>query len=194
MKRVQRIAAGYLIIGVAVFAVLTALPARTQPWIVAAIVTAFAAIVFWSRDFLVARYYMRRREWRKAIALFAAFENVLLTRPLPRLRTLLYSGFYTFDGVALTRNNIGVAHMNLSELDEAERWLRRALERDANYAVACVNLGAVALLRRDDAEARRNFERAVSLGFSSTGAQLVARRILARANVAAGAALKRPLD
>jgi len=194
MKRVHRIAAGYLGAGVVLFLAFTALPADIQPWIVASLVAAFAAIVFWSRDFLVARYYMRRREWRKAIALFAAFENTLLTRSLPRLRALLYCGLYTFDGVALTRNNIGAAYLNLTELDEAERWLRRALERDANYAVAYVNLGAVALLRRDDAEARRNFDRAASLGFSSAGAQLVARQILARANVAAGAALKQPLD
>jgi hypothetical protein len=45
-------------------------------------------------------------------------------------------------------------------------------------------------MRKNEAEARRNFDRAVQLGYSATGAQLLLRRILARGNSAAGQILQ----
>jgi tetratricopeptide (TPR) repeat protein len=142
------------------------------------------------RDFLVGRYYSRKREWRRAMERYSRFERRLLTSRVNALLIPLYLGIYSFDGVAITRNNIAHSLMNLGELDEAVRWLRMALQRDPLYAVPYTNLGTIAAMRNDRSTAQVEFRRAVELGFSPTGAQELLRRALAKANSAMGRTLE----
>jgi tetratricopeptide (TPR) repeat protein len=166
---------------------------RTVPWsagrwLALAVLLLALVLLVLGRDFLIGRYRMRKRQWHSAIDRFRRFERKLENATLGALLVPLYLSLYTFDGIAVTRNNIALALMNLGQLDEAEGWLRAALRRDPLYAMAYVNLGTIAALRRDEVAARRQFQRAVDLGYSATGAQLLLRKALARANEAAGKA------
>src|SRR5262245_37061183 len=161
MKRTHR---NLLLIAIVCGAILLAprwLPPRMGIWVFGAIAVVAALLVFFGRNFLVARYHMRKRAFSDALPLFRRFEQQLTANPLRVLLTPLYFGIYTFNGIALTRNNIGVCLMNQGELDEAEHVLRTALALDPQYAIAFVNLGVIAGLRGDAVEAERHMRKAV---------------------------------
>lgn len=67
----------------------------------------------------------------------------------------------------MTLNNLGGAHLQLGDLDAGERYLREALRMDARYSMALYNLGAVAAMRGEQAEAERLLAEAARLGFST---------------------------
>lgn len=148
------------------------------------------ALMVWGRDFLIGRYRTRRREWQLALERYRRFEQKLLSHRWSSLLTPLYLSIYSFDGVAIGRNNIAHSLMHLGELDEAVRWLRSALQRDPLYPIPYTNLATVAAMRKDLATAESHLRRAVELGYSPTGAQLLLRRLLALANESAGHMLK----
>jgi tetratricopeptide (TPR) repeat protein len=110
----------------------------------------------------------------------------LLAGSWRRATVLVYLSIYTFDAIAIVRNEIAQSLMNLDEFEVAERWLKEALDRDLQFAPAYVNLGAIAAIRRDAVTARKQISRAVHLGYSPEGAQQVLRRALARGNAAGG--------
>ncbi|RMD89662.1 MAG: tetratricopeptide repeat protein, partial [Alphaproteobacteria bacterium] len=58
---------------------------------------------------------------------------------------------------------LGSANLRLGRLDQAERLLRRAVERDPDFAAAWNNLGVVLMEKGEAAEAVRVFEIAFSL-------------------------------
>jgi tetratricopeptide (TPR) repeat protein len=154
------------------------------------LILAAVALAILGRDFLIGRYCMRRRQWQKALTRLQGFEKLLLRHPWSRFLTPLYASMYSFDGVAVARNNIAVAHMNLGELDEAERILRLALQRDPLYALPYLNLGMIAAMRKQEDVAEGEIRKAVRLGYSPSGAQQILRRALAAANAGAGRILK----
>jgi tetratricopeptide (TPR) repeat protein len=161
--------------------VLLRLPPLISLWLaVAAVVFGFGLLVY-ARDFLVGRYRTGKREWRRAFESYASFEKKLLESRLSVVLLPIYMSIYSFDGVAIARNNMGQSLMNLNELDEAARWLRSALQRDPLYCVPYTNLGTIAALRGDAAAAQLEFRKAVELGFSPRGAQELLRRALAKA-------------
>jgi tetratricopeptide (TPR) repeat protein len=169
-----------------IWLVLRALPLIAALCVAAALLVCCLVLVAWGRDFLIGRYRMKRRAWQPALERFQRFEKRLLGNPLSTLLTPLYFGIYSFDGVAIARNNIGVCLMNLDQKDEAVRWLRSALQRDPLYPVPYTNLATIAAMRNDTATTQREIRRAVDLGYNPTGAQLLLRRLLARANESAG--------
>jgi tetratricopeptide (TPR) repeat protein len=166
--------------------VLLRLPPAMALWLAVAVLVFGFGLMLYARDFMIGRYRSGKREWRKAIDSYSRFEKKLQTSRLSVVLVPIYLSIYSFDGVAIVRNNIAQSLMNLNEHDEAVRWLRSALQHDPLYAVPYTNLGTIAALRGDSATAQLEFRRAVDLGFSPTGAQTLLRRALAKANKAAG--------
>jgi tetratricopeptide (TPR) repeat protein len=170
--------------------VLRSMPWAIGRWIGVAFLAVALVLTFFARDFLIGRYRMRKRNWERAIESFQRFERRLESPTWATLLLPFYLSLYSFDGIAVARNNIAIALMNLRRLEEAEGWLRSALRRDPLYALAYVNLGTIAALRNDEPGARRELKRAVDLGFSAAGAQLLMRKALAEANQAMGKPLE----
>jgi tetratricopeptide (TPR) repeat protein len=186
MKRPQRNLFVILSALAVTWLVLLRLPPVLALWLAVALLVFGFGLMVYARDFLIGRYRSGQREWRKAIESYARFEKKLLASRLSVVLIPTHLSLYSFDGVAIARNNIAQALMNLNELDDAVRWLRSALQQDPLYAVPYTNLGTIAALRGDSATAQSEFRKAVELGFSPTGAQLLLRRALAKANKAAG--------
>jgi tetratricopeptide (TPR) repeat protein len=162
--------------------VLMRMPSFIAIWIAVALFVFGLGLLHWARDFMIGRYRTGRRDWLGAAESFERFEKKLLTARWSIALVPLYLSIYTFDGVAIARNNIGQSLMSLKEYDRAVHWLRSALQRDPLYAIPYLNLGTIAALRGDEANARVEFRRAVELGYSPTGAQELLRRALANAN------------
>jgi tetratricopeptide (TPR) repeat protein len=181
MKRPQRYLLAILSALAVLWIVLIRVPPLISLWlVVAAVVFGFGLAVF-ARDYLVGRWNFRRRDWRRSLARFEAFEKKLLETRLGFVLIPLYTSIYSFDGVAIARNNIAQCLIKLDALDDAERWLRSALQRDPLYPVPYTNLGTIAALRGDSAAAQLAFRRAVELGFSPAAAQEMLRRARAEA-------------
>jgi len=170
MKRPQRNLFIIMSVLMAVYLIATRLPFPIVAWLLGASLLA------------IGRQLTRQRKWQEAAKRYQRFETKLLAAPWRKLAIVLYFGIYTFDGVALARNNVAQSLINLGDLDGAEQWLRRALQRDPMYAVPYLNLGVVAALRGDQARAAREMGKAVQLGFNPQDAQRLLRRTLANAS------------
>lgn len=60
-------------------------------------------------------------------------------------------------------NELGIAHHNLSELDQALRCYQRAVKADSHYADAQNNIGTIFYERKKYAKAIRAYKRAISI-------------------------------
>ncbi|MGH8177817.1 MAG: tetratricopeptide repeat protein [Steroidobacter sp.] len=178
MKRTQRNLFIIMAAMVAFYSIVTRLPWQAALSVAAAVLVAFIAMAIWGRDYFIGRRHTRRRDWARAVESYQRFEKKLLSAPWHRATVVLYLGIYSFDGVAITRNNIAQSLMNAGELDRAVAWLRSALLRDPLYAAPYVNLSVIAAMRRDEATARREMQKAVHLGFSPAAAQRILRLAL----------------
>lgn len=95
-----------------------------------------------------------------------AFLAELQRQPWRRHFIYCHYAFYTWDVEAMTRNNIGAARMELGELDEAERELRAALQKDPDYPLPYFNLAVIAHVRRDTVEGDRLISVAAEKGYT----------------------------
>jgi tetratricopeptide (TPR) repeat protein len=184
MKRPQR---NLLIIlsALAVFwLMLLRLPPMITLWLAVAMLVFGFGLLLYARDFLVGRYRTGKQEWRQAIDSYARFEKKLASSRMSVILLPIYLSIYTFDGVAIARNNMAQSLVQLNELDEALRLFRSALQRDPMFAAPYTGLGTIAALRGDAATAQLEFRRAVELGFNPMRAQELLRRALAKASKA----------
>ena len=186
-KRPQRYLLMILSSAGVIWIVLRLLPWRIALGLAAAVVLIALVLCVWARHMLLGRLRLRRRRWAKAVESFQRFEKMLLTNRFAGWLAPLHLGIFTLDGVARTRNLIGESLLHLERLDDAEGWLRSALQRDPMYAVPYAHLGTIAALRSQDAVAHRNFQKAVDLGFSPVAAEQMLRRARHRANKSAEA-------
>jgi tetratricopeptide (TPR) repeat protein len=186
MKRPQRNLFIIMSLMVILYLLATRLPGTIVLYLGAVVLAIIAPCMLWSRDFFIGRYRSRQRRWQEAAELYQKFEAKLLAVRWTQWVAVVFISLYTFDGIAMCRNHIAQSLMNLRELDTAEQWLRRALQRDPLYALPYLNLGVVAALRGDKERAAREFGRAVQLGYSPEGAQRLFRQVVSRINEKTG--------
>lgn len=182
MKRPQRYLFIIMTVLVAVYLLLTRLPAAAALALLGLLLLYVLVLIVWGRDLFLARRYAKRREWAKALERYERFEKKLLRVRWSRIAVILYPSIYSVDGVAITRNNIAQVLINSGDLDRAVQWLRSALQHDPLYPVPYVNLALIAARRRDETGARRDMTRAVQLGFDPTAAQRILHRALNEAD------------
>jgi tetratricopeptide (TPR) repeat protein len=180
MKRPQRNLFVILSALAVLWLVLIRVPWLGALWLLVALLVFWLGLCFYARDLFIARYRATRRDWRAAIESFSKFEKRLGETRLGGVLIPIYLSIYSFDGVAIARNNIGRSYLELRQYEDAERWLRSALQCDPLFALPYTNLGTIAALRGDAKTAEREFRRAVELGFSPAAAQTLLRRALAK--------------
>ena len=161
-------------------------------WIFFALFAAYFVITLTvGREFFLGRRHTKRKRWEEAAICFVLFEKRLLTSQWRRSMSVVFSGLYTYDGVALARNNLGAVRLEQGRKEEAEAALRRALERDPLYATPHANLAILAALKGDEARAKEESAKAQALGYRGKGLQKKVRALLAGFNAAVGAGLDR---
>ena len=157
----------------------------------AAFAAYFIVTVTVGREFFVGRRHTKHKRWEEAAICFVLFEKRLLTSQWRRSMSVVFSGMYTYDGVALARNNLGAVRLDQGRNDEAEAALLRSLERDPLYATPHANLAILAALKGDAPRAKEESEKARALGYRTRGLQKKIRSLLAGFNSAVGAGLDR---
>ena len=130
---------------------------------------------------------MKQKRWEEAAICFVHFEQRLQSAKWRQMSAALFSGMYTYDGIAIARNNLGVVRLEQGRFSEAEAALRRAIERDTLYAMPYVNLAIIAALAGNATQAEQEQARAHALGFRDRGLQKRVRKLLARTNTTVGA-------
>ena len=141
---------------------------------------------YFLRDLFLSRILVDRKQYREAIAAGTAFLAALERQPWRRYLVYCHYNAYTWDPEAMARNNIAAAHLELGELDEAEKELRRALRKDADYAIPYFNLAVIAYVRGDAAEGDRLIALAAQKGYTAGRIdQLITRISAAYARVQA---------
>jgi tetratricopeptide (TPR) repeat protein len=178
MKRTQRNLFIIMAAMVAFYSVVSRLPGLAAIAVLAATLLALGVLAILAREYFSSKCMMRRRQWQPAIEKLKKLEQKLLHASWQRASAVLYLNVYTFDGVALVRNQIAQCFMNLDDFDQAVRWLRSSLLRDPHFAIPYVNLALIAAQRKDEATAKREMMRAVQLGFNPTTASHLLRRAL----------------
>ena len=146
------------------------------PFVLTLLLLSLVSFAF-ARDFFIGRRHIKKQRWMEAILCFQRFESQLLSSALRRRLAWLAAGIYSFDPVAIARNNVGVVHLENGKLELAEAAFRSALERDPPYAVAHLNLAVVAARRSDKATMEQQLTHASRLG-------LTQRKIHARVRAA----------
>jgi tetratricopeptide (TPR) repeat protein len=112
------------------------------------------------------RVLVDQRRFHEAIEAGRAFLADLQREPWRRHLIYCQYGIYTWNVEAMARNNIGAARMELGEIDEAERDLRRAIANDADYAIPFYNLAVIAYVRDNATEGDRLISMAADRGYS----------------------------
>jgi tetratricopeptide (TPR) repeat protein len=178
MKRTQRNLFIIMAAMVAFYSIVSRLPGMAALAVLGAALIVIAVLAILAREYFASKRLMRRRQWQAAIEKLKKLEQKLLKASWQRASSLLYLNVYTFDGVALVRNQVAQCFMNLDDFDQAVRWLRSALLRDPHFAIPYVNLALIAAQRKDETNARREMSRAIQLGFNPATASRLLRRAL----------------
>lgn len=161
-----------------IWLVLRLIPPLIALWLAGVFLLAGVVLIFFVRHLLMGHYRMHKRDWTRAIERYQRFEKAVLTHRVTVIASALFIGIYTVDAIALTRNRIAQAMVRQGKLDDAEGWLRSALQRDPLYCIPYTQLGTIAALRGQERIARREFQRAVDLGFWPEHAQQLLSRAL----------------
>ena len=155
------------------------------PIAVAVVILVGLTLVFgW--HFFVGRSRCAKQDWRAAISHFETFEGTARRLTLGPISLPLFMSLYTFNGVALAKNNLAFCFMNSGELEKARRSCNEALEIDPEYALPHVNLGIIAAFQGRPDAAANHLQRGFDLGYRDRGVQRQVRRILEATNVTTG--------
>lgn len=118
------------------------------------------------RDFFRGRRLLAEGRFAESVACSERFLEKIRRRPGIRHLVWLQWTVYTPSMEAMTLNNLGAAHFNLGNADQAERYLAEALRVDPRYAMPHYNLALIAAVSGDHAEAERRLAEARRLGLT----------------------------
>jgi hypothetical protein len=155
------------------------LPVSLQaPFVLTLLLFALSSFIF-ARDFFAGRRHMKKLRWVDALLAFQRFESQLSNSKTRRRLSWLAAGIYSFDPIAISRNNVGVIHLENRKLELSEAAFKEALRRDALYAVPHINLAVIAALRGKKAEMETELAEAARLGLTQKRVHARVRQAIA---------------
>ncbi len=181
--RPQRNMALSVVMMVALIALGPRLPGPVMSAVSVMGMVALVSVVLLGRVFFRGRSLMGEKKWDEAATAMAAFELEQSSSPWRRRLAFLYLGFYSYDGVAVARNNLGAIRLEQERLEDAQRHFERALESDPLYAIPWANLAVLGAKRGDRARVEACRARAHELGFRRRGFQKILDELLSKASV-----------
>ena len=119
---------------------------------------------FWHELFL-GRRYLEKGQWKEAAQSFQSFMSKLEKNPLLKKLVWLRWARFTGDVKSMTLSNLGVAELNMGEVESARERFHEASENDPEYPVAYFNLAVCAMLQNRNTEAKTYLQKAQNLGY-----------------------------
>jgi tetratricopeptide (TPR) repeat protein len=123
---------------------------------------------FFFRSLFQGRRLLDAGQPKPALDHFRAFLDQVRESPWQKRLIWLSWAVYTPDVEAMAWNNIGAAHTELGNWDDAKQAFSEALAVDPKYALPHLNLARIAIVEGDKAEAERRVDSARSLGYKKT--------------------------
>ena len=80
--------------------------------LLAVLVLVWLLLLSLSRHFLLARFLGSRKRWREAIAHYERFESTARRLRLGSVSLPFFMSIYTYNGIALAKNNMAFCYMN----------------------------------------------------------------------------------
>jgi tetratricopeptide (TPR) repeat protein len=105
---------------------------------------------------------------KEALPHLQAFLAQLKESPWKKKLIWLAWSVYTPDADAMAWNNIGAAHTNLGNWEEAKAAFGKALAIDEKYPLPHLNLARIAIVQGDGANAEHHLDSAKKLGYRAT--------------------------
>lgn len=146
------IAARAGMLGVVAVTVLLLVPGRVQG--------------FYYRDLFTGRRLLDAGRFAEAVSHLERFLESIRLNPRREMLLWLSWSVYTPNVTAMALNNIGIAQLNLGDLDSAEVTLARALDVDPLYPLPHFNIAVIQEMRGNHAGAVRALKTAQELGYS----------------------------
>ena len=114
-------------------------------------------------------------KFEESIRASEAFLATISKEPWRKKAVWLGGVIYSPDIEAMTRNNIGVAAMQLGDIAKADLAFREALAVDREYPIPHFNLAVLATAGGDDVTASRELAEATRLGYEASRSDAVIR-------------------
>lgn len=131
------------------------------------------------RELIVGRRWMDSGRHDEAIPLLETFVRKLEAQPWLEKLIWIAPSIYTMRAKAMALNNRGVCHLELGELDAAERDFNEALQLDSLYPLPHFNLAVIERVREHEAKAQHHLEASRNLGFNGGPIDQILNRVKA---------------
>lgn len=131
---------------------------------------------FW-RELITGRKLMDSGRHGDALPLLGSFVQNLDATPWLESLIWIAPSIYTVRTKAMALNNRGVCHLELGDLDSAERDLIEALELDPLYPIPHFNLAVIEMARDQESESHHHLAASRELGFTGGGIDQILDRV-----------------
>ena len=120
------------------------------------------------RDLFRARRLLADGDFAQSLAASQRFLDQIHKHPWQKVLVWLSWTVYTTDVEAMGLNNLGSAHLQCGEWEQASAFFREAIEVDGLYPLPFFNLAVIAELKGDHPEAKELLSAAKRRGFSGS--------------------------
>lgn len=132
---------------------------------------------YW-KDYYEGQQLLRKRKHLDAIVRFQRFLEFIKKRPELKKLVWMTPLIYTRDVEVMALSNLGVCHLWLGELDDAEKCLNSAAKIDPESPLPFFNLALVYQTKDNEARASENLDKAEELGFRRSRIKKVRKSLL----------------
>ena len=121
---------------------------------------------YFYRDLLTARRLIDRGRWQQSIPYSLRFTNKIRQHKWLKIFIWFAPSLYTISPLAMGLNNLGVAHLELGEIERAEEYFWSALRIDQKYSLPYYSLAIIELLRENTSQGEYYLAKSNRLGYS----------------------------
>lgn len=122
---------------------------------------------FW-HDLFLGRRYLEKGQWKEAAQSFEDFLKKIQKSPWMKHLVWLRWARFTSNVEAMALSNLGVAELNMGNVESADQHFQKASELDPHYPVPYFNLAVISMFQDRKAEAKTFLKKSRELGYSRT--------------------------
>lgn len=129
------------------------------------------------RELITGRRLMDSGRHEDALPLLNSFVRKLEVTPWLERLIWIAPSIYTIRTKSMALNNRGACHLELGDLDSAERDLNEAIQLDSLYPIPYFNLAVIEMARDREPESRNHLEISRRLGFTGGSIDQILNRV-----------------
>ena len=123
---------------------------------------------YFYQDFYTGRKYMNKNDLDKALYHFLQFERCIEEKPWKKTILWMTWSVYTIDILAMVKHNISCIYINKKQYEEAEKYIKEALNSDNKYPLPYLNRSIINMANGKKEECINNIEKSIKLGMNNS--------------------------